>query len=343
MKKAVVSLIILLIAAGAVFYLGWVQFAVPAGSCGVMISKTGGVYSEPITSGKFIWRWERLLPTNTELRIFNLTPVTVAETITSSLPSAALYSTVIAGELDFSYSVEIKTTAKLAPDAVLQLVKKNDIKTQTELDTTVTSLIKQFNRTVVDFILQQESGVAADGISPLSFTTESLLDSIDVGNLFPGLEVTFEKTVHLIFPAPIRYVDLGSSNIIAEYGALYFSSIFNMAVRIEDPNNYPVAHMSPEIARRTCIVALSVSGETREIVDYLSHFNLTECSIISITSTGTSTVARLSDINIPYHITIEKVRDTLKDEPDITTQVPALYIVETLAREVIKQKADRQN
>lgn len=30
-----------------------------------------------------------------------------------------------------------------------------------------------------------------------------------------GLEVTFEKTVHLIFPAPIRYVDLGSSNIIA--------------------------------------------------------------------------------------------------------------------------------
>lgn len=200
MKKAVVSLIILLIAAGAVFYLGWVQFAVPAGSCGVMISKTGGVYSEPITSGKFIWRWERLLPTNTELRIFNLTPVTVAETITSSLPSAALYSTVIAGELDFSYSVEIKTTAKLAPDAVLQLVKKNDIKNQTELDTTVTSLIKQFNRTVVDFILQQESGVAADGISPLSFTTESLLDSIDVGNLFPGLEITFVEISSVTVP-----------------------------------------------------------------------------------------------------------------------------------------------
>lgn len=30
-----------------------------------------------------------------------------------------------------------------------------------------------------------------------------------------GLEVTFEKTVHVIFPAAIRYVDLGSSNIIA--------------------------------------------------------------------------------------------------------------------------------
>lgn len=30
-----------------------------------------------------------------------------------------------------------------------------------------------------------------------------------------GLEVTFSKTTHVIFPAPIRYVDLGSTNIIA--------------------------------------------------------------------------------------------------------------------------------
>ena len=30
-----------------------------------------------------------------------------------------------------------------------------------------------------------------------------------------GLEVTYDKTVHLIFPTQIRYVDLGSSNIIA--------------------------------------------------------------------------------------------------------------------------------
>lgn len=178
--------------------------------------------------------------------------------------------------------------------------------------------------------------------------TETIV-SPELINFFSRFQDTYyrekiDEAVSLLLEKElILFLGLGSSNIIAEYGALYFSSIFNMAVRIEDPNNYPVAHMSPEIARRTCIVALSVSGETREIVDYLSHFNLTECSIISITSTGTSTVARLSDINIPYHITIEKVRDTLKDEPDITTQVPALYIVETLAREVIKQKADRQN
>lgn len=30
-----------------------------------------------------------------------------------------------------------------------------------------------------------------------------------------GIEVTFDKTVHLIFPSPIVYVDLGSANIVA--------------------------------------------------------------------------------------------------------------------------------
>ena len=33
-----------------------------------------------------------------------------------------------------------------------------------------------------------------------------------------GLDVTFDKTVHLIFPSAIRYVDLGSQNIIAGKG-----------------------------------------------------------------------------------------------------------------------------
>ena len=30
-----------------------------------------------------------------------------------------------------------------------------------------------------------------------------------------GIEVTYDKTVHIIFPSAIRYVDLGSQNLIA--------------------------------------------------------------------------------------------------------------------------------
>lgn len=46
---------------------------------------------------------------------------------------------------------------------------------------------------------------------------EGLTKKITFDRMIPpyGLEVTFDKTVHIIFPAAIRYVDLGSNMIIA--------------------------------------------------------------------------------------------------------------------------------
>ena len=46
---------------------------------------------------------------------------------------------------------------------------------------------------------------------------DGLTKKITFDRMIPpyGLEVTFYKTVHIIFPSSIRYVDLGSSNIIA--------------------------------------------------------------------------------------------------------------------------------
>lgn len=65
-----------------------------------------------------------------------------------------------------------------------------------------------------------------------------------------GLEVTFEKTVHIIFPASIRYVDLGSNDIIAgkagasenvlrvKASVRSFESETNMAVITEEGSYY---------------------------------------------------------------------------------------------------------
>ena len=46
---------------------------------------------------------------------------------------------------------------------------------------------------------------------------EGLTRKITYDRMIPpyGLEVTFEKTVHIIFPSGVRYIDLGSANIIA--------------------------------------------------------------------------------------------------------------------------------
>ena len=46
---------------------------------------------------------------------------------------------------------------------------------------------------------------------------QGLTRSITYDRMIPphGLQVTFDKTVHIIFPAAVTYVDLGSANIMA--------------------------------------------------------------------------------------------------------------------------------
>lgn len=127
----------------------------------------------------------------------------------------------------------------------------------------------------------------------------------------------------------VLFIGLGSSNIMAEYGALYFSSIFNIALRIEDPSNYPIDYLSKTLSDKICIIALSVSGETLEIINYLNHLNFSNSSIISITNSSKSTIAQLADVNIPYYIARESSQGA-----DITSQLPTLYTIETLAKEV---------
>lgn len=65
-----------------------------------------------------------------------------------------------------------------------------------------------------------------------------------------GLEITYDKTVHVIFPAPIKYVDLGSTNLIAgkadgadnvirvKATKKHFRNETNMSVITEDGNFY---------------------------------------------------------------------------------------------------------
>ena len=54
-------------------------------------------------------------------------------------------------------------------------------------------------------------------------------------------------------------------------------------------------------------------------------------TIISITNNEDSTLSKISDINIGYYVQQEKTEDK-----DITTQIPALYIIETIGRRLYK-------
>lgn len=81
---------------------------------------------------------------------------------------------------------------------------------------------------------------------------EGLIRKIGFSQMIPphGLEITYDKTVHVIFPSPVRYVDLGSTDLIAgkadgaenvirvKATTKNFRQETNMSVITEDGNFY---------------------------------------------------------------------------------------------------------
>lgn len=119
------------------------------------------------------------------------------------------------------------------------------------------------------------------------------------------------------------FIGLGTSGILGKYGARYFSNLHKYSQYIEDPYYPIVADMA-----NTVVIALSVSGETQEVIKLAGRFKEHQCRLISITNSSSSTLARMSDQNLSYHMT-ERV---VEDEYNITTQVPVIFLLETIGR-----------
>ena len=157
--------------------------------------------------------------------------------------------------------------------------------------------------------------------------TVNELDEIMHFFQFTQLE-DFKKTLHdvemIIKEAEsIIFVGIGTSGIIGKYGARYFSNLNKFSQYIEDPY-YPIN----SDRKNTVVIALSVSGETHEVIELVKQFKSHNCRIVSITNKATCTLAKLSDFNLSYYVTEELI----KGEYNITTQVPILYILERIGK-----------
>lgn len=121
----------------------------------------------------------------------------------------------------------------------------------------------------------------------------------------------------------IIFVGIGTSGILGKYGARYFSNIGKFSQHIEDPY-FPIGN---DMAL-TVVIALSESGETQQTLKLVERFKRHNCKIISITNGSSSTLAKMSDNNLSYYVS----KRLVQDEYNITTQVPVLYLLETIGR-----------
>lgn len=134
-----------------------------------------------------------------------------------------------------------------------------------------------------------------------------------------------ERSARYIAGASEIYIyGVGGSGVLGQYAARYFSNFNLYATHISDPF-YPVPK---KVGPKAVVLVLSVTGETGMVLEQASQYKQNGFSVLSITTSADSTLAKLSDITISYYVPIE----LKKSLQNITTQVPVIHIIETLAR-----------
>lgn len=128
MKRVAIILIILLILGGVVFYFGWVQMSIPAGGYAVIFTRTGGWEDEAVEAGTFVWRWQRLLPTNLELFVFEPGEHVTDARVSGELPSGTAIETLLEDVPDFGYEVRISVASRIRPDRLVALARDRDVR-----------------------------------------------------------------------------------------------------------------------------------------------------------------------------------------------------------------------
>ncbi|MGE8203732.1 MurR/RpiR family transcriptional regulator [Heyndrickxia sp. NPDC080065] len=144
-----------------------------------------------------------------------------------------------------------------------------------------------------------------------------------------NFESYIQETADLVMrSSKVIFVGTGSSGILAEFGARYFSSLGKFASFIKDPF-YPI---NSKDLKDSIAIILSVSGETDFTLKLANLLKGEGSKIISITNSKNCTLAKISDINIAYYVT-----EVYLGEANITTQIPVIYILEETAHTIRKK------
>ena len=173
--------------------------------------------------------------------------------------------------------------------------------------------------------LKEQTGAAQD--TRLPDTLNELQNFLwRVGT--PEYDAALDEAAGMIARAErVFLVGIGNSGSMAEYGARYFSNLGKFALSVTDPF-YPIT-MTPNSTMTA--VLLSVSGETTQVLHLAQQLKAQRCGLVAVTSSAQSTLAKMCELTLPYYATAHRVGP---EQYDLTSQLPALYLLEALARRV---------
>ena len=155
---------------------------------------------------------------------------------------------------------------------------------------------------------------------------EGRINSIDINNFHPDIDYQLSQAAKKLLHADsIVFLGMGASGSIAKYAARKFANLDYFSIGISELT-YPFTSLLKN-NRNNFVICLSVSGETRELIEALAGIDRTSSVYTyGITAGKNSTLSRMSDYSLEYYIKEER-KDVFFD---LTSQIPALLIIETL-------------
>ena len=244
MKKFVFFLIFIILLAGTVLYFGWVK--VPENSYGVFFSTITGYDKNILETGNFYFRWQKLIPKNSNTYIINNSFRKRDITIKGLLPSGDVYSQVLQGNPNFSYSVSIAVTYSINKDFVKEYVKgkeANALSDQTGIDNffnqtdkSIQSLIKNYIE--IGFLTNLQGTQSNANIELNTFSSEMLKEKI-LANI-SGIIISELSVIDRYFP------DINLYRVAAKQ----YTEISNDRKRILLEAELKTASKDAELARR---------------------------------------------------------------------------------------------
>lgn len=149
--------------------------------------------------------------------------------------------------------------------------------------------------------------------------------------LFPSrIEEKIKEVAEMVlFGEHIVLLGMGASGSIAAYAARRLASIGINAFEVQDPT-YPLATRLRE-KKRTVLLVLSVSGQTRELIELVNEFYQDKKSlIVIITSNPMSPLAHFAQTVLSYNLEKERLHVYY----DHTSQIPCIFLIESILQEV---------
>lgn len=150
-------------------------------------------------------------------------------------------------------------------------------------------------------------------------------------NFSKEIEMQVRLVAELILKADnIVFFGIGSSGAICEYAARKLATVGFNSFAFTDPT-FPIFGKLRN-ASANLLITLSVSGTTTEVIETVNGFKShPDFDTVCVTTDETSTLAMMSDHVLMYRTEIQH----LHKHEDLTSQIPCMYIIESLVREVL--------